>query len=226
MRKFDMDPLDEGTIASIRAYISTLRPMLPGIRTDVRLLVGEAVKGMFKASAPYHIAIYSEGKDGHLANAGFMLQQMDLFFNASGIGCCWQGLQRPSNKVDTDLKLVILLGFGRPAEPLDRDKADFKRSPLSDITDIKGEDGLLEAARLAPSAMNKQSWFFTKDGERIDVLYERSIMFDKFNQINSGIALFHLLLAAKHQGRKAEVVVIDKTKGPKGYAYSASIMVR
>jgi nitroreductase len=223
VRNFDTDPLDEATVASIRAYISALRPLLPGIRTDVRLLVGEAVKGMFKVSAPYHIAIYSEERDGHLANAGFMLQQLDLFFNASGIGCCWQGMQKPSNKVDTDLKLVILLGFGRPAEPLDRAKADFKRVPLSDITDIKGEDELLEAARLAPSAMNKQSWFFTKDGDMIDVLYGRSMMFDKFNQINSGIALFHLLLAAKHQGRKAEVIVVNDAKSPRGYEYSASL---
>jgi nitroreductase len=223
VRKFDTDPLEEITVVSIRAFISTLRPMLPGIRTDVQLLVGEVVKGMFKVSAPYHIAFYSEEKEGHLANAGFMLQQLDLFFNANGIGCCWQGMQKPSNKVDTDLELVILLGFGRPAEPLDRNRTDFKRAPLSDITDIKGEDELLEAARLAPSAMNKQSWFFTKDRNRVDVFYERSMMLDKFNQINSGIALFHLFLAAKHQGRKADIVVVKGTKAPKGYAYSISL---
>jgi len=48
-------------------------------------------------------------------------------------------------------------------------------------------------------------------------------MTNKFNQINSGIALLHLLLAAEHQGRKADVKFMDGAKAPKGYAYSASL---
>lgn len=225
VRKYDPRNLDDTSITSIRSFISGLRPMVPGIRTEVQLLEGETVKGMFKVVAPYYISFYSEEKDGYLVNAGFMLQQLDLFFNANGIGCCWQGAQKPTIKRDTDLSFVILLGFGRPAEPLDRGIADFRRAPLSEITDIQDENELLEAARLAPSAMNKQSWYFTKDDGRIDAFYERSVMTNKFNQINSGIALLHLLLAAEHQGRDAKVMVMDGAKAPKGYTYSASISI-
>lgn len=226
VRKYDANKLDDSTISAIRSFIDGLRPMVPEIVTKVQLLESERVKGMFKVSAPYHIAFYSEEKDGYLANAGFMLQQLDLFFNASGIGCCWQGMQKPASDSNSGgLKLVIMLGFGRPAEPLDRDRADFQRLPLSKITDIVGEDELLEAARLAPSAMNKQSWFFTKTDDRIDVFYERSMMLDRFNQINSGITLFHLFLAAKHQGRKAAIIILKGSDAPKGYAYSASLFL-
>jgi nitroreductase len=223
VRKYDPQKLDDEVISSIRDFISGLKPIFPDIRTDVQLLADEKGRGVFKVTSPYFISFYSEEKEGYLVNAGFMLQQLDLFFNANGIGCCWQGLLKPTVKKDTDLKFVIMLGFGRPAEPKDRQITDFQRVPLPEITDIQDENALLEAARLAPSAMNKQSWYFTKNDGRIDAFYERSIMTNKYNQINSGIALLHLLLAAEHQGRKAEVKVMDGAKALKGYAYSASL---
>ena len=55
------------------------------------------------------------------------------------------------------------MAFGKPAEPLYRELSEFKRKPLAEISE--GSDERLEAARLAPSGMNVQNWYFiAKDG--------------------------------------------------------------
>ncbi len=45
-----------------------------------------------------------------------MLQQMDLFFSASGIGSCWQGLPKPDKDMlnSSNLEFIILMAFGKP----------------------------------------------------------------------------------------------------------------
>ena len=51
--------------------------------------------GGSSGEAPHFLAFFSEVKDGYAANAGFMMQQMDLFLSANGIGSCWQGGPKP-----------------------------------------------------------------------------------------------------------------------------------
>ena len=141
IRKYDQAPLDEKTLERVRSEVAALKPMLPAIKTEFRFLSSEDVKGMFKAEAPHYLAIYSEEKAGFAANAGFILEQMDLWFSANGIGCCWLGGSKPNKKaapVD-GLEYVIMLAFGKPTEELQRKSAaEFKRKPLAEISDIKG----------------------------------------------------------------------------------------
>jgi nitroreductase len=231
IRKYESDPLDQSTLETLRSEIASLRPMVPGIRTEIRMLGTEDVKGMFKADAPHYLAIYSEQKEGFAANAGFMLQQLDLFFSASGIGCCWQGGPKPTKKVEpiAGLEFVIILAFGRPAETLQRKSvAEFKRRNLSEISDIKGLDDLLEPVRLAPSGMNNQSWYYRGDTSRVDAYYAKSMITDQMNQINVGIGVFHLWLSALHQ-HKAIVFSIEnpgEERTPKGYRYVVSTKMK
>ena len=101
-----------------------------------------------------------------------MLQQMDLYLSASGIGSCWQGIPKPTKEVlqGSTLEFIILIAFGKPAETLHRSNlSGFKRKPLNEITDIKDTAKILEAAHLAPSAGNSQPWFFTGDENMIHV---------------------------------------------------------
>lgn len=227
IRRYESAPLDKGTMDMVHSEIASLRPMVPGIRTEIKLLANEEVKGMFKADAPHYLAIYSEEKDGFAANAGFMLQQLDLFFSASGIGCCWQGGPKPTRKVKpiAGLEFVIILAFGKPAETLQRESVtEFKRRQLSEISDIKGSDELLEPARLAPSGMNNQSWYYRGDANRINAYYAKSIVTDQMNQINVGIGLCHLWLSAVHHKRSIDIVIEkpDESRTPNGYKYVAT----
>ena len=122
--------------------------------------------------APHYLAVFSEEKKGYLNSVGYMVRQMDLLLSAEGIGTCWQGI--PTLKKDviksSNLKFIILMAFGEPDEPLYRqDVSEFKRKPLDKITDIENCEEILEAARLAPSATNSQSWFLSGSKDSIDV---------------------------------------------------------
>jgi nitroreductase len=212
VRKYDLTPLDERTLAQIRAHISVLKPVYDNIKIEMRIVSQKDVKGLLSAKAPHYIAVFSETKNGYLTNAGFMLQQMDLFLSANGIGSGWQGMSRLTKEIlnSSKLEFVILLALGKPKEPLHRETvSEFKRKPLQEMTNIKGADELLEPARLAPSAMNSQNWFFTGDASTIHAYRAKSnfvtaFMFEKMSKISMGIAICHLWLAANHFGKEVE----------------------
>ena len=115
IREYDLAPLDGHTLAEMMAHTSALKPLYDDIKIEVKLLSQKDVKGLFLAKAPHYLAVFSEPKDGYLTNAGFMLQQMDLFFSANGIGSCWQGMPKPTKEISNSSKLefVILLEIGR-----------------------------------------------------------------------------------------------------------------
>jgi len=143
-------PLDQAEMDKVRSYTATLEPLFPELPFELRFMGSEDVKGLFKVSAPHFLGFYSAPGEGAGANAGFMLQQVDLFLSASGIGCCWQGGPKPVGKESGDKKFIIALAFGKPAEEVHRDTSGFKRKPLSEITALSGLDELLEPARPGP----------------------------------------------------------------------------
>lgn len=231
VRKFEDAPLDEATMSSIRSFISTLRPMFPDIRTELKFMTSDEVRGMFKVNAPHYLGIFSEEKGSFAANAGFLLQQVDLFLSDKGIGCCWQGGPKPTKKVRSGegLEYVMMIAFGRPTEPVHRNSVtEFKRGPIADITDVEGADAILEAARLAPSGMNNQSWYFTGGNGLIHAHSAKSLVTDSMNRVNVGIALCHMWLAAAHEGKKVEFVIDHTAEAapPKGFSYVATAMFK
>jgi nitroreductase len=202
----------------------------------MKLLSQNDVKGLFLAKAPHYLALFSESKDGYLTNAGFMLQQMDLFFSANGIGSCWQGGPKPTKEImnKSKLEFVILLAFGKPKERLHRESVpEFKRKPLGEITDVKAADELLEPARLAPSAMNRQQWFFTGSAGIIHVYRVKSsfltaFVLDKTDKISIGIAICHVWIAAKHFGKEVEFISDKEAQNnpPSGHEYVITIKTK
>jgi hypothetical protein len=228
VREYAQGPLDADVLPEITSFMMGLRTAFSGIRTEVRIMTNADVWGMFKVDAPHFLVIFSEAKEGYLTNAGFMLQQMDLFFSTKGIGSCWQGGPKLTRKVTgvSDLEFIISIAFGSPAGDIRRKNvSEFERKPLAKMTDIKGHDHLLEAARLAPSAMNNQPWYFTGGNGIIHVHSARSLVLDRMNRISAGIALCHLWLAAVHSGGTPEIGIekSGEASSPKGYSHVASI---
>ena len=127
------------------------------------------------------------------------------------------------------MEFVIMLAFGRPSEEAQRKSvAEFKRKPLSEISDIKGMDELMEAVRLAPSGINNQSWYYHGEGDRIDAFHAKSMLTEQMNQTNVGIGLCCLWLSALHFQKTCEFVY-EKTaegKAPKGYRYVMSAQLK
>jgi nitroreductase len=229
VRKYS-GPLEPDMMDKVRNFAHSLTPLRSEIRTELRFLDNEEVKGLFKVDAPHFLALYSEPADGSAANAGFMLQQMDLFLSANGIGSCWQGGSRPVAMGQGEKRAdFISLAFGMPAEQVHRrDVNEFKRKALGEVTSLEGMEKLLEPGRLAPSAMNKQSWYFTSSENVVRVHHARSSLLNRMNRINAGIALCHIWLAALHEMGGAELVIEEDGDGgsPKGFSYVASVRTK
>ena len=204
VRKFEPTPLPAETLAQIETFLTGAKPLFPGIRTEHRLALAGAVKGMFLVKAPHYLIISSEEKEGFLLNAGFLYQQLDLYLSSQGLGCCWLGMAKPTQTPDTALPIVITMALGRSAETPHRAReSEFKRKAVAEIAE--GEDPRLPYARLAPSGMNSQPWFVRCHGGSMFV-YRRppkgliAHRMDRMNQIDLGIFLCHLYIAGEALG--------------------------
>ncbi len=234
IRNYDLTPLDDITLKEISEYINSLKPICGDIKTEFKIISADYVKRRMMKEAPHYIAVFSEVKSGYLTNVGFMLQHVDLFFSANGLGCCWQGIPSPTRELlnSSNLEFVIFIAFGKPKDPESLHRiniSEFKRKALGEITDIDGADELLEAARIAPSATNSQPWFFTGNKNLIHACSVEPGFIKRFTKkyvpIDVGIAICHLQIAAEHFGKKTEIV-FDKTAeadAPKGRKYIASL---
>jgi len=234
IRAYDMAPLDEKILQKISDFLHTLQPLRDDIKTEFKIISHNQVRRARK-KAPYYIAAFSEKKAHYLPNIGFMLQQMNLLFSANEIGSCWQGIPKATKEVkeNSNLEYIILMAFGNAKEPLYRmNVSEYDRKPLSKITDITGMKELLEAARLAPSSINSQVWFFTGNETMIHVYLSKPGFFRRFIannllQIDIGIALCHLKIAAEHFDKKATISYSPTAQScPSiGYTYIATLNI-
>jgi nitroreductase len=208
VRKYAPKALGQDALDAILARTQKLRAFLPEAPVAFRILTEAQVKGMVSAKTPHYLAVYAAEEYMAQVNAAFMLQQMDLWFSAQGLGSCWLGMPNPSPDAATadSLPFLVLLAFGAPAEAVLRaEVSEFKRKPAEEITRLTGMENLVEPLRLAPSAVNRQPWFLAGDtgslrlcGKKNNML--QKMMFGDMPRIDMGIALCHLWLAAKNHG--------------------------
>lgn len=234
IRKFEDSPIDDNKLKEINDQIHSLTPLYD-IITDIKIVSSENVKLRGMKKAPHYLAIFSEKKEGYLVNVGFMFQQMDLWFSANGIGSCWQGIPKPKQEIidSSDLKFIIFIAFGEPSNSLYREStSEFRRKPLQKITDINNADELIEPARLAPSAVNNQPWYFKGNENIIDVYsnktsFLKSLFINKYIPIDIGIAICHIKIAAEHLGEKTEIEfdTVKKKNSPKDLTYFATLIM-
>lgn len=224
VRKYDAAPLTQESLDALKAFIAELVPLIADIKTEIKLLPQSVVK----TNAPQSLCIYSEKKNGWRMNAGFLMEQIDLYLSANNIGACWLGMTKPAKnsvQVPQGMVFVITLCFGTPAQEMHRKNiTEFKRDSLNDISPVSDLYHVLEPVRLAPSAINKQPWYFSGSADRIIVSRKKSLMLDKLNQVDIGIALCCLWLSLKHQDKEA---AFDFTPSPvpEGHIFMANVNV-
>ena len=216
-RGFTGKPVDAEMIERILSFEPN--PLYPQIKVRMDIVGRDHVKCICPWTTPQLITVYSEEAEGYLENIGFLFQQMDLYLQTLGLGVCWLGMGRMNPKTTTrveGMKFVIMLAFGHPkGDRLRHNLQGFKRKPMEQITD-KADPGL-EPARLAPSAVNSQPWYFTHEGDTIHVYWNR-----KGSRLDVGIALAHLFVANEENFRffKADTVTCLP-----GYGYIGSLTV-
>lgn len=234
IRKYKMTSLDISTINEIKSYVEKIKPLEETIKIDFSYLSTEDVKNLLPIRAPHYICMYSDKADGYLMNAGFVLQQIDLYLSAKGIGSCWLGMAKPAKGVPNQkngMEFVIMIAFGNSQEPIHRtDITAFKRKDIAQISSVEGLDNdIINAVRFAPSATNSQPWFLTGNSKeiqinRVKLSLIKAPLYDKMNQIDIGIALYHLYLAVKIKGGdiKFRYDTNSNNTSPKGYQYMLS----
>ena len=236
IRKYKMTPLADDIMTEIKAYVNNIKHLDDSIKVDLSYVETKDVRNLLPIKAPHYICVYSETADGYLMNIGFIVQQIDLYLSAKGIGSCWLGMAKPAKgilKQKDGMDFVIMLAFGNSEEPLRReDLSEFKRKELGEISTVKEVDDILKPVRLAPSATNSQPWFFTGDKKeihlhRIKLSIIKAPLYEKMNQIDIGIVACHLYLSALKHNKKIDFIFkqISVDQVPKGYQYMISTKI-
>jgi len=200
VRSFVNAPIGPKTIAMIEKFISEIKPLYPDIKVKAEIVDRDAVKCICPWTTKQLVAVFTEDKPGAMENVGFMFQQLDLYLAEIGLGACWLGMAQWEGEKEREdgLKFVITLAFGKPKGNGQReDLTKFKRKNLTEISDE--QDARLVPARLAPSSVNSQPWYFVHDGEVIHTYCTHKGLLNKalvnVNRIDVGIALAHMYVA-------------------------------
>ena len=223
-RVFSPDVLTTEELEEIEGFLKRARHLFPEYHFRYRIV--QDVRKRLPIKAPYYLLIYGEESQSSLMNIGFIFQQMDLFFSSMGIGSCWLGTVKPGTEKDESPDYRIAIGFGKTPYPPYRDPEGFIRKPVDEISNAWEER--IEAARLAPSAVNSQPWFFESVQGELRVYHKKLSPLEKLVSgrwlwVNMGIALAHIYIASEYQGREFLFVQDREKPTLKGLEYIGTI---
>ncbi len=210
VRRYTGEPLHEELIDNLTEFVAGVTPLHDNIPVDVEIYEREDFKKEFSNSAVYRgsnfiIMRSSPNLDGYLQNIGFIGEQIMLWLTSMGVGSCW--VRATKQKVDAqrgELPFAAAIQFGRgDRSPFRRLPEDAHRMKLHEIlmNEISQPDflKLLDAGRLAPSALNLQPVrYFTIDDKiyvyRTNVPLNNAYL-KKAQQIDVGAALANMYAA-------------------------------
>ncbi|SHJ33722.1 Nitroreductase [Geosporobacter subterraneus DSM 17957] len=208
-----------------------------------------------KIKAPHYLAVISETKEGYHENVGFAVEEAVLKLTELGIGTCWIGgffdrkLIQNVVEIKKDEKVVVLVAFGKEkrgiwGEGLRTFAGFAKRKKIEEFAfwnDLNGSvveymekhpewKSIMEAVRVAPSAVNLQPWRFIFREGRIDI-YAKSGVSPKISEdsclyrIDVGIAMQHLSIGCLEEGIEGFFERLACEVFP-GHVYISSYVIR
>ena len=235
VRNYEDKPLDEDIINKIESYISNLdNPFGGKVRVklikkdeynkDVKLGTYGFIRG-----AKYYLTVACENGEFALESLGYAFEKVVLYCTSLGLGTVWMGgtfnkgafAKTMNLKENETLAIVSPVGYEGGKKSIIGSIIGSKKKPRKAFSDIffnndfntpllkelAGEYGEpLEMVRLAPSAMNKQSWRIVKKDNTIH-FYSNGNM--EMNKIDLGIAMCHFDLTVKENGINGEFKFTD-----------------
>ena len=151
------------------------------------------------SGVPSYIAMIGRGRDDLDEACGYAGEQLVLFAQQLGLNTCWAGIFRrrqvrariaPGER----LVLVIAVGYGVNGGHPRKSKSVEDVAPVKDMPDWFRRG--VEAALLAPTAINQQKFIFSLDGDRPDVKVSGK---GPFVDLDLGIVKYHFEIGS---GRK------------------------
>ncbi|TFG30843.1 nitroreductase [Candidatus Thorarchaeota archaeon] len=231
-RKYSGEVPDESVTSGIEKVCTEFAPF-PGVRS---VLVREPANDVFKGAvgqyffkvtkAPYYIAFIGDITKANIqASVGYTGEGIILEATALGLNTCWVGgfYKREAVLKQIDLKdneqLLAITPIGYSLDGKDRvgnSPKKHRRKELNGLILSKEDnigswiDSTLEAARLAPSAANRQPWRFSISEDSITVSSSSNREgFGVSRRLDCGIAMLHLELGALVSGFKGSWEFLD-----------------
>lgn len=227
IRNFLQEKIEWEVIADILEFANKLPMLIEGIAVEFKLVSNieksQGFHGPLAVKAPYYICISSEVKEDYLLNAGYLMQHLNLYIEAKGLGSCFMGYASPGKGLKSTMKYeyVLALAFGKTDQPLYRDSSSAKRFSEKELVVYKDNASpdikqMLNAARLAPSSYNLQPWRFVVYKNRIHVFAKKNALIaralDNSKMVDMGIMMANLLLAAEELWVDITMTKMDNIK--------------
>jgi hypothetical protein len=211
----------------IRSSCREFRPF-PGARVELATESPDSIfrgalgsYGKVKDAPAYLVMVGNTHEAQHQAHCGFTGEGIILEATALGLSTCWVGgffnpaaaAKQVHINPGEQILAVSPLGYSRENKTFEEKilsgfARSYKRSPVSSLVDGLDQSVWpgwlsmsLEAARLAPSAMNRQPWRFTVEKNSITLSTAPGLSeFGVSKRLDCGIAMLHFELAALKQG--------------------------
>ena len=175
------------------------------IRNETKAFEGKLAKyGKFRGVNNY-IVMAGKKADDLDERIGYYGEQLVLLAQTLGLNTCWVGLSYskvPGTYVleaGEVIKAYIAIGYGETQGVSHKIKRVEQVSNANDLTPSWFRQGV-EAALLAPTAVNQQKFFFeyipARDGKPVRVLAKRNFSLIGFTQMDLGIAKCHFEIGA------------------------------
>ena len=159
--------------------------------------------GKFRGVGNY-IVVAGQNADDLDVRVGYYGEQLVLFAQTLGLNTCWVGLSYSkvpgTYKLEKDEKIAcyIAIGYGETQGVNRKSKTLEQVSNTSDITPSWFKRGV-EAALLAPTAVNQQKFSFEYLGmkdDRHQVRAKKGFSLVGYTQMDLGIAKYHFEIGA------------------------------
>ena len=210
VRSYTGEPLSPSLIDELAEFISGIKPLHDNIPVDIELYEAEDFHRDFARSAMYRgtdfvVLRSARNSQGYGQNVGFIGEMIALWLTHKGIASCWGGLAKQKTAPSRgQLPYMIAIEFGRGNNaPFRRLPEEAPRKKLHEIllNEISRPEylSIIEAGRLAPSAMNLQPVrYYTRD----DGIYIcrksmplKNALIGDMQQIDVGIAMANMYVA-------------------------------
>ena len=209
VRAYKAQPLAEEIVKVLEKEIEELNRQghlhIQLIKNEPKAFQGKLAKyGKFSNVTNYLVMAGQKAEDLD-ERIGYYGEHLVLLAQTLGLNTCWVGLSYskiPGTYVLEEgevIKAYIAIGYGETQGVGHKIKTVGKASNASDITPSWFRKGV-EAALLAPTAVNQQKFFFeyvsARDSKSAQVIAKRSFSLIGYTQLDLGIAKYHFEVGA------------------------------